>query len=76
MVKLVNSYFMDIGKPKTIKDIFIGLIWCIGSGFGFASLNGYTWQPAIIGGLGAFVILVLLPAIILNLIHYCARRHR
>lgn len=61
---------MDIGKPKTFKDIFNGLFFCIASGFGFAFYNGYTWQPAIIGGLIAFIPLVLLPAIILNLIHY------
>jgi len=61
---------MKYPDKKTFNDVLTGLMLCIGAGFGFAALNGYGWQPAIIGGLVAFVPLVLLPSLIINLVYH------
>ena len=60
-------------KPKSFKDVILGLFLSIGGGFFFAYLNGYGWQPALIGGGIAFVILVLLPSLVINLVYYWRR---
>ena len=57
-------------KSKSIKDIIMGLFLSISAAFGFAHLNGYEWQAAIVGGLIFFVFLILIPSLIINLLCY------